>query len=193
MKVYRTEVLESIATQTIKKYNPALLIGEPKPIPIEELAEFGLKLNMAYHYLSNDGRVLGATMFHNGNFPVYDMEKKEYIWRFIPAHTVVIDERLLKPSNYGRMRFTVAHEVAHWLIHKELYSINEAAAMAKAKVQCKCEHQADYLAAELLMPKGMVKKAFYRLQGAQTIEKLAALFEVSKQAMQIRLRDFRLI
>ena len=33
-----------------------------------------------------------------------------------------IKQRLCDPSKIGRLRFTCAHELAHWVLHKKLYS-----------------------------------------------------------------------
>ena len=59
------------------------------------------------------------------------------------------------------------------------------------------ERQADTLASALLMPLPQIKKCFYRLRMGRTDEQLIAemanIFEVSKQAMQIRLESRNLI
>ena len=59
------------------------------------------------------------------------------------------------------------------------------------------ERQADTLASALLMPLPQIKKCFYRLRIGRTDEQLIAemanIFEVSKQAMQIRLKSRNLI
>lgn len=59
------------------------------------------------------------------------------------------------------------------------------------------ERQADTLASALLMPLPQIKKCFYRLKIGRTDEQLIAemanIFEVSKQAMQIRLKSRNLI
>lgn len=52
------------------------------------------------------------------------------------------------------------------------------------------EWQADRLASELLMPTGLVKKAFYR---NRSISALAKQFQVSHQSMEIKLRSRGLI
>ena len=43
----------------------------------------------------------------------------------VRAGTILIDERLCDPSKLGRLRFTCAHELAHWVLHKKLYSGNK--------------------------------------------------------------------
>ena len=59
------------------------------------------------------------------------------------------------------------------------------------------ERQADALATALLMPLPQIKKCFYRLRSGRTMEQIVAemaqIFEVSKQAMQIRLQSHNLM
>ena len=110
-----------------------------------------------------------------------------------------MDASLLRCRTQGRLRFTAAHELAHWLIHQELYSgTGDTAAMAKSISKSSdadkyIERQADMLGSALLLPMCQVKKAFYRLSGDDRVLQLATQFGVSKQAMEIRLRNHHLI
>jgi len=60
------------------------------------------------------------------------------------------------------------------------------------------EWQANYLAKAILMPNGQIKRCFYALRPvcktkSEYVCKMAEIFEVSKQAMEIRLKEFALI
>ena len=59
------------------------------------------------------------------------------------------------------------------------------------------EWQADALATALLMPLPQIKRSFYRLRAGRSHEHLVAemarIFQVSKQAMRIRLETRNLI
>ena len=59
------------------------------------------------------------------------------------------------------------------------------------------EWQADALATALLMPLPQIKRSFYRLRAGRSNEQLVAemaqIFQVSKQAMRIRLETRNLI
>ena len=59
------------------------------------------------------------------------------------------------------------------------------------------ERQADALATALLMPIPQIKKCFYRLRPGKSKEQLivemAQIFQVSKQAIQIRLEAHNLL
>lgn len=195
---YKGQVLETIARKALKGFDETLLIGSPRAIPIEEIVEQYYGLSIEYHYLRNNGRILGQTVFSNSYIPVYDIEKKKYTVICVKGGTIILDMSLLSSKTVGRLRFTCAHELAHWLIHQELYlNSGESAAMIKGNYDDIIEGQADFLGSSLLMPMGQVKKVYYSLQGtkstAEVIAQLANLFEVSKQAMEIRLKTHNLL
>ena len=69
---------------------------------------------------------------------------------------------------------------------------------ALMRVEDATEWQANYLAKAILMPNGQVKRCFYALRPvcrskSEYVCKMAEIFEVSKQAMEIRLKEFALI
>ena len=82
---------------------------------------------------------------------------------------------------------------------RELYSgTGDMAAMLKSISKSSdadkyIERQADMLGSALLLPICQVKKAFYRTSGDDRVLKLANQFGVSKQAMEIRLKEHHLI
>ena len=130
------------------------------------------------------------------------LDHNKYRMIAVRAGTILIDERLCDPSKLGRLRFTCAHELAHWVLHKKLYSGTGDVAAYNGNVSSDESHgiierQADTLASALLMPLPQIKKCFYRLRIGRTDEQLIAemanIFEVSKQAMQIRLKSRNLI
>ena len=93
----------------------------------------------------------------------------------------------------GRRRFTIAHELGHWICHV-------AGARHAAPVYCRAhdvepgadralEREANIFAAELLMPEPAVR-AEWRRSGAR--DALAAAFGVSAQAIGWRLYSFGL-
>ena len=87
-------------------------------------------------------------------------------------------------SGERRRRFTIAHEVGHFVLHPgRLAPERGGGANAAWRAQ---EREADQFAAELLMPEDRVRDAVLR-HGAD-VGRLADCFEVSRQAMQTRLR-----
>ena len=199
LRYLRGDLLEAIARDALKRYDPHLVIGMGvQRVPIEEIIE-SMGLTIEYQYIRRNGRILGETVFDDGYIPLYNMEKRKYELFFMPRGTIIIDAHLLEDKTDSRLRFTCAHELAHWLIHQELYSgSGEAAAMvnniSKSSDTDRCiERQADILAGALLMPIGKVKQAFYRTSEKNGIEILAKEFGVSKESMEIRLREHGLI
>lgn len=97
-----------------------------------------------------------------------------------------------------RKIFTIAHEIGHiCLKHYEalekLYSEKEKIALDVSQIEtCKAimERYANVFASELLMPKHMVLPHYYKTNG--DVDKLAEIFMVSKEAMEIRLKELNL-
>lgn len=195
----RPALLEAIARNALKKYDPSLVLSlEPKNIPIEDMIEtFGLSLE--YQYIRKNGRILGETVFDDDYIPLYNMEQRKYELVFMERGTIILDASLLRCRSDGRLRFTAAHELAHWLIHQELYSgSGDTAAMLKSISKSSdadkyIERQADALAGALLMPINQIKRSFYRVSGTDKVSVLAEQFNVSRKAMEIRLKDHHLI
>jgi Zn-dependent peptidase ImmA (M78 family) len=103
-----------------------------------------------------------------------------------------------------RQRFTIAHELGHLLLHEtramivdtHVYRRDEVSSMGTKKE----EREANAFAAELLMPRDLVEVAFDELSfeqpaiaASQLVSRLAALFEVSEQAMGIRLGNLGIL
>ena len=212
--------IEAAAMQLLGQYG--LKFGEitEPPIPIEEIIECHLDLTFDFDDLvtqfgSSD--VLGAS--------------------WLDDKRVVIDESLdpdSHPEKEGRYRFTIAHEVGHWILHapKILAEKRQPSLFGDEKdepsIVCRSsqnkepqEWQADFFAGHLLMPTDFVRAAWQKLTGnlspenvANEIQQLreaysmgedehdpscdaakamAKLFNVSAQAMQIRLQDIGLL
>lgn len=192
-------ILEGIARQIIVKYDAALL-NEPMAIPVETIMEKAYGLKLDYQYIRNNGRILGETVFEDMMVAVYERENREG-YKLIPvlAGTVLIDATLLDGPTDGRFRYTCAHELAHWIFHKGFFTQSGEPAAQRltprsSETDKAIEWQADRLASYLLMPKGGVKKAFYRSCGDKNaVASLAAIFGVSHLAMSIRLSEMRLL
>lgn len=90
-----------------------------------------------------------------------------------------------------RQRFTVAHEIAHYLLHRADIGAGVVdSIMYRSNLTSRKETEANRLAADIVMPAKVVGRELERLGGKRTdesIEKLAALFQVSVSAMKIRL------
>jgi len=86
-----------------------------------------------------------------------------------------------------RRRFTIAHEIAHFILHESLIGdgIVEDALLRAGGLSNSIERQANAMAADILMPWHLVSAA--QEQGKERIAELAAHFQVSRDAMSIRL------
>ena len=93
-------------------------------------------------------------------------------------------------SSY-RQRFTVAHEIAHFLLHRDqIGSGIRDDVLYRSNLSDQREAEANRLAAEILMPKDKVEQALKNVRHLSEVERTAALseaFEVSEVAMRIRL------
>ncbi|WP_226549159.1 ImmA/IrrE family metallo-endopeptidase [Celeribacter naphthalenivorans] len=104
-------------------------------------------------------------------------------------------------ENRGRQRFTAAHEIAHYVLHRDLLrkkgvlnrhtdtlfdepSLNEVEPFTKQH-----EIQANKYAARLLMPAPLVREM---VSDGKNISEMAEAFRVSKPAMEIRLKNLGL-
>jgi Zn-dependent peptidase ImmA (M78 family) len=137
------------------------------PIPVEEILEKHLKLTLEIDNLAarlGHPDILGA------------------LW--VPDKLVAIDESLEPsehPSKEGRYRYTVGHEIGHWVQHRHYFLENPDQRLLfpkntpEATVICRTsqskdpmERQADYFSAYLLMPKEMVYSAWEKHHGSMT-------------------------
>lgn len=94
-----------------------------------------------------------------------------------------------------RQRFTIAHELAHFLLHRSVIDTSpegiEDNVLYRSGIPERIEYEANRLAADIVMPIGQLEKTlrddFEDVVTDATIEILAARFQVSKAAMEIRL------
>jgi len=132
-------------------------VVEP-PIPVEEILEAHLELTLDFDDLTKRlgvPDVLGAT--------------------WIQDKLVLVDQSLdptENPPKEGRYRFTLAHELGHWELHRHHFLANAAQPMlfgekAEPSIVCRTssrkepmEWQADMFSGYLLMPKDMILAAW---------------------------------
>jgi hypothetical protein len=89
---------------------------------------------------------------------------------------------------YTRRRFTVAHECAHFLKHRDKIGdgIFDDAMYRSDKMNSQEEFEANNLAADLLMPRHLVVGRIR--EGFSGTADLARHFQVSEPAMRVRMR-----
>jgi Zn-dependent peptidase ImmA (M78 family) len=106
-----------------------------------------------------------------------------------------------------RQRFTMAHELGHFVLHRQLESevfidrdfiVKYRSEKDYTVLEARQEQEANIFAAALLMPKDMLKSEFEKKEYANLkerafIDKMAKVFDVSSQAMTYRIANANLI
>jgi len=99
-----------------------------------------------------------------------------------------------KSHSRTRQRFTVAHELGHFIYHRDLLGMgvgddrayrSEDTPLPNPHITLTHERQANTFASNLLMPNHLIAKL--QAQGLKTPEQLADALEVSPEAMRIKL------
>ncbi len=110
-----------------------------------------------------------------------------------------LDGKFKISSNFmdgeNRKRFTVAHELGHYMLHAHLigeglddnkaYRSEASGNFHNRAIKKQHETEANRFAAQILMPKKMIEK---RAKSGKTVQELAECFKVSAAAMEIRLK-----
>ncbi|GAB5047574.1 ImmA/IrrE family metallo-endopeptidase [Thermodesulfovibrio sp. TK110] len=105
-----------------------------------------------------------------------------------PAYLILVN---IAGQTDGRKIFTIAHEIAHIALGHDKYATYATNLSYKAKNRM--EKLCDIFASEILMPKHFVIKYFYKHKKTENIvETLSEIFCVSKEAIQIRLKELEL-
>lgn len=107
--------------------------------------------------------------------------------------------RIVVNSNHAktRQRFTIAHEIAHYMLHRNLigdgitdnkaYRSADKGQYSNSRVGSRQEAEANKLAATILMPLEPVKKLRQILSGINDPSVIAEVLGVSTQAYKIRM------
>jgi hypothetical protein len=113
----------------------------------------------------------------------------------IRPHPLEANRYKIKVNRYEpetRQRFTAAHELAHFFLHKdEIRGGIVDTVMYRSNLSSILEAQANRLAADILMPVKLLEEQIDNLPEAMDVDDaagvLAAIFGVSKIAMKYRL------
>lgn len=156
------DVIERDAETLLGEFAHAGGLELRPPIPIEDIVEKHLKLHVEFDDLHG---LLGVPP----RPLVFGPDIFGAVW--LESGRIVIDESLdpeERPEREGRYRFTLAHEVGHWRLHRPLVHPTEGQGSflidpARPTVVCRAsrakervEWQADFFASCLLMPRKMV-------------------------------------
>lgn len=90
-----------------------------------------------------------------------------------------------------RQRFTIAHEIGHFLLHRNDIGAGVVdSIMYRSSLTSKKEAEANRIAADIIMPAQLISQELERLGGARSpevVDELAGVFKVSTPAMKVRL------
>lgn len=185
-------------------------------IDIEGLANF-LGLTVTYEtFAEKDFDKIG--FLSDGKTPLLVRRGGRVVSFLFPLGTIALDVSLHADKESGRCRFTIAHEIAHFMIdqhrpaaqyHRTFDAEKKYSVAEMNELFNIVENQADRLAAAILMPRFTVDRAlddFYKgkripVYGQniiapkedKAISRMAAQIGVSYSAMLIRLRQFGLL
>lgn len=172
--------MESIADSKMKEFHTIAESDDPS-FSVWKFATRFLKKQVRFDWLSNNGSILGLSVFTNGTrLPFYIPEENNLDWRIVDENTILLDRTLEQSMvvSIHRPRFVLMHECAHQILHANYYKsqalkTNPMAAAYSIQKSSESENhardkkkswedldwiewQANYLAAALLMPKFMI-------------------------------------
>jgi Zn-dependent peptidase ImmA (M78 family) len=129
---------------------------------------------------------LGVPVYNAGgwkdNVSGMIIKDKENLYDAPSGYAIFVNKNHTKT----RKRFTIAHELAHFILHKD--KIGNGVSddiLYRSGLSNRVEVEANKWAADILMPWDLVVDAMQ--DGHTELEDLAKVFEVSKSAMAIRL------
>lgn len=185
---------DRIAIKELKKFS----IDLNNCIDIESLIEFSYKLNLEFMKITMDCSIHGMISFEQNKISGYDETK------IVKPGTIIIEEELVNnPIYIRRLRFTLAHELAHWILHKNVKNkpTTNSFECLKGKIEVFkrsanknsldfIEYQADSLASSFLMPLPIVKEIILK-EKEKAIEIISEKYNVSKKAAEVRVKKVR--
>ncbi|MBR3396087.1 MAG: ImmA/IrrE family metallo-endopeptidase [Firmicutes bacterium] len=209
--------LDELGNALVRRYlERSGVQGAERCIDIVGLANF-LGLTVTYEtFAEKDFDKIG--FLSDGKTPLLVRRGGRVVSFLFPLGTIVLDVSLHADKESGRCRFTIAHEIAHFMIdqhrpaaqyHRTFDAEKKYSVAEMNELFNIVENQADRLAAAILMPRFTVDRAlddFYKgkripVYGQniiapkedKAISRMAAQIGVSYSAMLIRLRQFGLL
>ena len=175
-----------------------------------------LGLSMAYHRLSPDGSILGATTCGRTALPIFDTPASPDFFP-LDGRTILIEEELISEgANRGRYHFTLMHEACHQLLgmifpmemQGSRYRVRYCREEPSAGEEYWEEWRANTLASAILMPVEMIRRNMEKFGLGEKIQtlnriyfpkiydgfcRMAEYMGVSLQALSIRLSHLGLL
>jgi hypothetical protein len=206
--------IEELAESLVRKF----LAGRqkmPQAVDIDSFATDFLKLPVEYHaFAEADNGKIGFISDGRTALRIYQSGIRTVVF---PRGTIILEKSLRRPQEKNRRRFTLAHEVSHYLVdrtictasfHREYDSERAYSVQDFRELFSFQENKIDRLAAAVLMPRFMVLNTVDWLTGGRPISiygdclisledkllvrKMAETMAVSYTAFLIRLKQLRL-
>ena len=152
-------------------------------VPVQKIVK-NLNINLVSYDFGSENEISGMLVIENGSGTIgYNPQNSKQ-----------------------RQRFTIAHELGHYLLHNHSKSevfvdkdfiVKYRSDKSYSPGEIKQEQEANAFAAELLMPKKMLlaeleKKDYQLMSEAEFIKTMAKIFEVSIPAMTFRVTNSNL-
>jgi len=188
---YKLSDIKSYANNFLQEYNPENII----PVPIEEIVE--LKLGISVILINGLVRDFSVNAFISNSFD-----------------RIVIDE-LMYTKQPQRIRFTIAEEIGHLILHKNWYQLNGPKTTENyldwqekldGKIFDYIERQAKTFAGMVLIPEQSLASKWYKYCQANNISspcniysltdtfpELASEFDVTPDSLLVRLSIMKLV
>lgn len=203
MRKYTNEQLESIASIELEKASKYNCFDDYGTLNIDIFAEAYLGLDIEYKDLIDSKKLamliikpikIIAKICDEEALEKDVLKDEELEIVLVKGKTILINQNKGNNNTEGGLRFSIAHEVAHWILHRN-YLKNE--------IDKDIESEANYLAAALLMPKEKFNLEIEKFKKENRIKedidilinKLAERFKVSRIAARIRMesimKDFK--
>jgi Zn-dependent peptidase ImmA (M78 family) len=189
LKFLKYSEIEELAERFLKEHHPERTL----PVPIDDIVELSLQIQIVPH--KDLARLEQIDAFLSSDFTELHIDQDHYIGRT------------------NRSRFTLAHEVGHFVMHKEqVAKVNSANEWKRIILQAGegrdlYESQANDFAGCLLMPRDLMQAEFDKCkeQAAKEFQarkmalpddltiyswlagRIAPIFDVSDKAAEIRL------
>lgn len=165
------EVIEGKALSLLEGFYLRPVTRADTPIPVERIAEQHLNYEID---VIEEGALLHADILGG----------------------IVFDERIIQVSSSvtdheGRYNFTIAHEIGHHVLHRQIYLATKQAttkpAMCREKGQKPlAEKQADRFAAALLMPPDILANAIEKSGIKNKLDKTTSVYDARQNADEVR-------
>ncbi len=120
MYILKKNDFDIIAEAYLNEHYPSALKFSAA-VDIRHIAGDICNLTVVHRQITKSGVVLGLIAFGDIEITIRnELNQKEAVP--LSEGTVIIDNRLTDNRRATRYRFTLAHEVAHWLLHRTYHS-----------------------------------------------------------------------